>query len=402
MSSVPKSTVWPTITEHPDPVMNSTAAYFMNVAITAAAKVYSTTPNPRVGCVIVKDGQIVGTGWHARPGHSHAEVNALLAAGEAARGATAYVSLEPCCHHGKTPPCTEALIAAGVAEVVYGMLDPNPIVAGKGIQALRDAGVRVSGPLMEEESRALNRGFIKRMTEGLPYVRCKIAMSLDGRTAMASGESQWITGPAARADVQRLRASACAVMTGVNTVLIDNPSLNVRPEQWTDSHSGSDLTSAQVQEIASRQPLRVIMDSALRTPPDAKLLSLPGETVVLTCSPHGQQAQRFVGSRASVREVSTEQGGRVDLRAAMQCLANEYSCNEVLLESGPTLSGAMIKAGLVDEVIIYIGAMFLGSDAQPLLNLPGLRHMSDRVRLNIVDVCMLDGDCRITARIIHQ
>lgn len=398
MSSAPKSTVWPTITEHPDPVMNSTAAYFMNVAIMAAANVYTTTPNPRVGCVIVKDGQIVGTGWHEKPGHSHAEVNALLAAGESARGAIAYVSLEPCCHHGKTPPCTEALIAAGVAEVVYGMLDPNPVVAGKGIQALREAGIRVSGPLLEEESRALNRGFIKRMTEGLPYVRCKMAMSLDGRTAMASGESQWITGPAARANVQRLRASACAVMTGVNTVLIDNPSLNVRPDQWTDAHMAPD----QVQEIAARQPLRVILDSALRTPPEAKLLSLPGDTLVLTCSPHGQHAERFAESGAIVREVSTEQEGRVDLRAAMQCLANEYGCNEVLLESGPTLSGAMIKAGLVDEVVIYIGAMFLGSDAQPLLNLPGLRHMSDRVRLDIIDVCMLDGDCRITARIIHH
>ena len=398
MSSAPKSTVWPTIIEHPDPVMNSTTAYFMNVAITAATNVYSTTPNPRVGSVIVKDGQIVGTGWHAKPGHPHAEVNALLDAGEAARGAIAYVSLEPCCHHGKTPPCTEALIAAGVAEVVYGMLDPNPVVAGKGIQALRDAGIRVSGPLLEEECRALNRGFIKRMTEGLPYVRCKIAMSLDGRTAMASGESQWITGPAARANVQRLRASACAVMTGVNTVLIDNPSLNVRPDQWTDVH----LAPEQVQEIAARQPLRVILDSVLRTPPEAKLLSLAGDTLVLTCSPHGQHAERFAGSGASVREVATEQGGRVDLRAAMQCLAKEYSCNEVLLESGPTLSGAMIKAGLVDEVIIYIGAMFLGSDAQPLLNLPGLRHMSDRVRLDIIGVCMLDGDCRISARIIHH
>ena len=398
MNSVPKSTVWPTRIEHPDPAMNSNAAYFMNVAITAAANVYSTTPNPRVGCVIVKHGQIVGTGLHEKPGHPHAEVNALQMAGEAARGAIAYVSLEPCCHHGKTPPCTEALISAGVAEVVFGMLDPNPVVGGKGIQSLRGAGIKVSGPLLEDESRALNRGFIKRMTEGLPYVRCKMAMSLDGRTAMASGESQWITGPAARADVQRLRAAACAVVTGVNTVLIDNPSLNVRPEQW----QAHDLSAAQLREIDSRQPLRVIVDSALRTPPQAKILTLPGDALVLTCSPHGQHSQRFAETGAMLREVTTEQGGRVDLRAAMQTLAAEFSCNEVLLEAGPTLSGAMIKAGLVDEVIIYIGAMLLGSDAQPLLNLPGLRQMADRVRLDIIDVRTLDGDCRITARVIHH
>ena len=398
MNSVPKSTVWPTRIEHPDPAMNSNAAYFMNVAITAAANVYSTTPNPRVGCVIVKHGQIVGTGLHEKPGHPHAEVNALQMAGEAARGAIAYVSLEPCCHHGKTPPCTEALISAGVAEVVFGMLDPNPVVGGKGIQSLRGAGIKVSGPLLEDESRALNRGFIKRMTEGLPYVRCKIAMSLDGRTAMASGESQWITGPAARADVQRLRAVACAVVTGVNTVLIDNPSLNVRPEQW----QAHDLSAAQLREIDSRQPLRVIVDSALRTPPQAKILTLPGDALVLTCSPHGQHRQRFTETGAMLREVTTEQGGLVDLRAAMQTLAAEFSCNEVLLEAGPTLSGAMIKAGLVDEVIIYIGAMLLGSDAQPLLNLPGLRQMADRVRLDIIDVRTLDGDCRITARVIHH
>jgi diaminohydroxyphosphoribosylaminopyrimidine deaminase/5-amino-6-(5-phosphoribosylamino)uracil reductase len=223
-------------------------------------------------------------------------------------------------------------------------------------------------------------------------------MSLDGRTAMASGESQWITGPAARADVQRLRAAACAVVTGVNTVLIDNPSLNVRPEQW----QAHDLSAAQLREIDSRQPLRVIVDSALRTPPQAKILTLPGDALVLTCSPHGQHSQRFAETGAMLREVTTEQGGRVDLRAAMQTLAAEFSCNEVLLEAGPTLSGAMIKAGLVDEVIIYIGAMLLGSDAQPLLNLPGLRQMADRVRLDIIDVRTLDGDCRITARVIHH
>jgi len=383
--------------------MNSTAVSFMNMAISAAANVFSTTPNPRVGCVIVRDGVVVGTGWHEKPGLPHAEVNALREAGELARGATAYVSLEPCCHHGRTPPCTDALITAGVTEVVFAMLDPNPLVAGKGAQALRDAGVKVTWPMLEDEARALNRGFIKRMDEGLPFVRCKLAMSLDGRTAMASGESQWITGPAARADVQRLRAESCAVLTGVNTVLSDNPSLNVRPEQLLATATvGASPARDSLVDGAPRQPLRVILDSSLRTPPESKILSLPGDVLFLVGAPHQQQYGRFKDSKAIIREVATVAGGRVDLRAAMALLASEFNCNEVLLEAGPTLGGAMIQAGLVDEVIIYIGAKFLGSDALPLLNLPGLRHMSDHVGLEIVDVLGIEGDCRITARLINR
>lgn len=389
--------------------MNSTAVSFMNLAIAAATNVHSTTPNPRVGCVIVRDGVVVGTGWHEKPGLPHAEVNALREAGELARGATAYVSLEPCCHHGRTPPCTDALIAAGVTEVIFAMLDPNPLVAGKGAQALRDAGVKVAWPMLEDEARTLNRGFIKRMDEGLPFVRCKLAMSLDGRTAMASGESQWITGPAARADVQRLRAESCAVLTGVNTVLSDNPSLNVRPEQLrsapavgADPSGHKSLARDGVNDAEVRQPLRVILDSSLRTPPESKILSLPGDVLFLVGAPHRQQYGRFKDSKAIIREVATLAGGRVDLRASMLLLAREFNCNEVLLEAGPTLGGAMIQAGLVDEVIIYIGAKFLGSDALPLLNLPGLRHMSDHVGLEIVDVLGIEGDCRITARLINR
>jgi diaminohydroxyphosphoribosylaminopyrimidine deaminase/5-amino-6-(5-phosphoribosylamino)uracil reductase len=373
--------------------MNSSSTSYMQLAIATAAQVYTTTPNPRVGCVIVRDGQIVGTGLHRKPGEHHAEVNALIEAGDLAKGATAYVSLEPCCHFGRTPPCTQALIVAGVAEVVFGMYDPNPLVAGRGIQALRDAGIKILGPFLEDEAKTLNRGFIKRMTAGLPFVRCKMAMSLDGRTAMASGESQWITGPQARADVQRLRAESCAVMTGVNTILGDNPSLNVRAEQL--QVEGAD-------EIAKRQPLRVIIDSSLRTPPESKIVQIPGEALFLVGNPHPQQTQRFQGTSAQIHSIATLAGGRLDLEAAMRCLAQDFSCNEVMLEAGPTLSGAMIQAGLVDEVIVYIGAKFLGSDALPLLSLPGLRHMSDHIGLEIVNVVNIAGDCRITARIINR
>jgi len=373
--------------------MDNSAQIFMQLAIDAAQRVYTTAPNPRVGCVIVHEGKIVGTGLHEKPGEHHAEVNALMEAGELAQGATAYVSLEPCCHFGRTPPCTQALINAGVKEVVFAMHDPNPLVAGKGVQALRDAGIKVEGPILEAEAKAINRGFIRRMTEGLPFVRCKMAMSLDGRTAMASGESQWITGPQARADVQRLRAESCAVVTGVNTVLSDNPALNVRAEQ---------LQHEDAHEIAKRQPRRVIFDSSLRTPPESKILQVPGDVLFMVGSPHPQQLQRFDGSEARIQSVPTVSGGRLDLRAAMEILAKDYHFNEVMVEAGPTLSGAMIQAGLVNEVIIYIGAKFLGSDALPLLQLPGLQHMADHIGLKIVDAKDIAGDCRITAQIINR
>ncbi|MDX1490296.1 MAG: bifunctional diaminohydroxyphosphoribosylaminopyrimidine deaminase/5-amino-6-(5-phosphoribosylamino)uracil reductase RibD [Pseudohongiellaceae bacterium] len=377
--------------------METTAQTFMRMAIEAAANVYTTAPNPRVGCVIERDSKVVGTGWHKRFGEPHAEVNALAEAGEKAKGATAYVSLEPCCHFGRTPPCTQALIDAGITEVVFAMHDPNPLVAGKGVQTLMDAGIKVSGPLLEDEARALNPGFIKRMTEGLPYVRCKMAMSLDGRTAMASGESQWITGPAARADVQRLRAQSCAIVTGVNTVLGDDPSLNLRVDELPEDARD---------KVPNRQPKRVVIDSSLRTPPESKILTLPGEVIFLVGAPHPQQFERFAHLRSSgtldIHELPTVAGGRVDLRAAMSALAQQYNCNEVMIEAGPTLSGAMVQAGLVDEVIIYIGAKFLGSDALPLFKLPGLSHMSDHIGLEIVDVTAIEQDCRITARIINK
>ena len=376
--------------------MNAHASY-MRIAIDAAQRVCTTTPNPRVGCVIVRDGEIVGTGCHEKFGEFHAEVNALTQAGERARGATAYVSLEPCCHFGQTPPCTDALIAAEVAEVVFGMYDPNPLVAGKGVALLREAGIAVQGPLLEAEARQLNRGFIKRMSAGLPFVRCKMAMSLDGRTAMASGESQWITGPEARGDVQRLRAQSCAVLTGVNTILADDPSLNVRAEQLPDENAV---------EIARRQPLRVVVDSTLRTPADARILTLPGNALILTGAPNPQQYQHLAGhidgDRVQIRQLSTTASGRVDLHEALRMLARDYQCNEVLLEAGPILGGAMIQAGLVDELVVYVGAKLLGSDALPLLQLAGLREMKEHIGLELVDVCMIGGDCRITARVVNR
>lgn len=362
----------------------------MQRAIDLAQSVLTASPNPRVGCVIVRDGEVVGEGWHVRPGEAHAEVNALAMAGSRAAGATVYVSLEPCAHTGKTPPCADALIRAGVAEVIYASSDPNPLVAGKGLERLRQAGIRVSGPVLQDRADAINPGFIKRMTQGLPWVRCKMAMSLDGRTAMASGESKWITGTASRADVQRMRASSCAVVTGVNTVISDDPGLNVRAEQMSKADAGV---------VGDRQPRRVIIDSALRTPPDSKILSLSGDALLLSGRPHDQQLARFAGVDAEIRNLPVLPGGRVDLHAAMHCLAQDYSCNEVMLEAGPTLSGAMVQAGLVDEVIIYIGARFLGSDALPLFNLPGINRMQDHIALRITDVQQIEDDCRITARL---
>jgi len=364
----------------------------MQRALELASSVLTATPNPRVGCVVVSDGQVVGEGWHERTGEPHAEVNALRRAGSRARGSTVYVTLEPCCMTGRTPPCTHALIEAGVAEVVFGMEDPNPAVSGSGLAALREAGVVVRGPLLEEQSRMLNRGFVKRMQQGLPRVRCKMAMSMDGRTAMASGESQWITGAEARRDVQRLRAESCAVLTGVNTVIADNPSLNVRAEQ---------LDQPDAHRIAARQPLRVVLDSALRTPPDSRIIGLPGQVVFLVAAPHERQLARFAGSEVVIRDVGDAADGRVNLRNALRQLAGEFECNEVLLEAGPTLSGAMVQAGLVDEVILYVGPCLLGNDAMPLLHLPGMRLMADQVKLRIGALDRVGEDCRIVADVHH-
>lgn len=337
---------------------------------------YSTRPNPRVGCVIARNGSIVGEGYHHRAGEAHAEINALADAGDRARGASAYVSLEPCNHRGRTGPCSEALIAAGIGEVVFGMADPNALADG-GIERLRQAGIDVRGPLLETEAQALNPGFIKRCRTGLPRVTVKIATSLDGRTAMASGESQWITGAAARRDVQRLRAASDAIVTGIGTVLQDDPSLNVRAEEL-------DLPEADA--IAGQQPLRVVVDSAGRLPATAKLLTLGGAILQVSAQP----APALQGVENQVLSGGT---GEVDLAALLLELGRR-GYNEVLVEAGARLAGAFVAAGLADRLVVYMAARLLGSEARPLLTLP-LDTMAAAVDLTITDIRAIGNDWRI-------
>lgn len=350
---------------------------------------YTSMPNPRVGCVIV-DAQnaIVGEGWHRRAGLPHAEIEALKAAGARARGATVYVTLEPCCHTGRTGPCVQALIDAGVARVVYGMQDPNPQVCGSGLQALRDAAIEVQGPVLEDACRALNPGFIKRMTLGLPLVRSKSAMSLDGRTAMASGESKWVSGPAARADVQRLRARSCAIITGVETVRHDNPNMNVRADETA-------LEMLAAEQAAAVQPLRVIVDSRLRTPTEAFILQDPATTLIATTSA-APAARREVLQQLGVEVLTLPaKDGRVDLGQLLAELSRR-ACNEVLVESGAVLSGEFLYRGHVDEVIIYMAPKLLGSSARPLFELP-IARMGSMLPLTITDMRAVGHDWRITA-----
>ena len=342
----------------------------------------TTAPNPRVGCVLVRNGEIVGEGWHERSGQPHAEINALQQAGSKAAGATAYVTLEPCCHQGRTPPCTEALVAAGVTRVVAAMEDPNPQVAGQGLAALRDAGIEAAAGLLADAAEQLNVGFIMRMRQGRPWVRCKLAMSIDGRTAMASGESCWITGAAARADVHRLRGRSDAIMTGIGTVLVDDPSLTVRIDGLADDF---------------HQPLRVVLDSHLRTPPDAKLLDQPGETLIVTGAVDADNEARLTRNGIRIATLPLE-SGKLDLPAVLQHLGM-LQINEVHLEAGATLCGALIQAGLVDELVIYMAPHLMGDAARGLFALPALEQMSERIKLSISDVRAVGKDWRITATV---
>lgn len=368
-------------------------AWMARALVLARRGLYTTDPNPRVGCVLIKDDQLVGEGWHQYAGEPHAEINALRNAGEAAREATAFVTLEPCSHQGRTGPCSQALIEAGVARVVVAMQDPNPLVAGRGIAMLEEAGVEVELGLLEAQARALNPGFIMRMERKRPFVRLKMAMSLDARTAMASGESQWITGPAARTEVQRLRARSSAVMTGVESIIFDNSRLTVRTEQ---------LNLDRAETISVHQPLRVVVDSHLRLPLAAACLREPGRTLIATCS--DDKARREARERAGAQVVvlACEGQGRVDLKALLEYLARQESCNEVLLETGATLAGAMLDADLVDEMHLFVAPILLGGEARPLFALPGMERMAQQRALQIDDIRAIGHDWRIIARPEHR
>ena len=338
---------------------------------------YTASPNPRVGCVLVQGGNVAGEGWHERAGEPHAEIHALRAAGGAARGATAYVTLEPCSHHGRTPPCADALIEAGVARVVVAMQDPNPQVSGQGMAKLRAAGFAVECGLMEVAARELNVGFFARMTRGLPWVRSKIGMSLDGRTALANGASQWITCEAARRDVQYWRARSCAVLTGIGTVLADDAQLNVRDMAVT------------------RQPLRVVLDSHLRMPPGARILQGGGKTLIYAAQ--GEQSAALRNSGAEIA-VLPDAAGKVDLEAMLRDLA-QRGINEVLVEAGSTLNGALLRAGLVDELLLYVAPQLLGDAARGIAQLGELTALEQRIDLDWQDIRQVGADLRILARI---
>ena len=338
---------------------------------------YTTHPNPRVGCVIVNDDEIVGEGFHARAGEAHAEVEALKAAGEKARGATAYVTLEPCSHHGRTPPCADGLVRAGLKRVVAAMVDPNPRVAGQGLERLRAEGLQVEEGLLGFAARELNAGFIQRMTEGRPRVRVKLAASLDGRTAMASGESKWITGEAARADVQRLRAESSAIVTGLGTVLADDPSLNVRLEGMT------------------RQPERIVLDPPLDTPPHAKLFSLEGTVRIFTLSNDGDKRRGLEDAGAIVETVADNDADALLLEAVLARLG-ELEHNDVLVEAGAKLAGQFLGRDLADELIVYQAPVMLGHAAKPLLALPGLEKLEDAMRFRLRDARRVGDDLKLT------
>ncbi len=369
-------------------------ARFMALALRLAELGMNTThPNPRVGCVLVRDGVLVGEGWHERVGGPHAEVDALRKAGAAARGATVYVSLEPCCHHGKTPPCVEGLIKAGVSRVVAAMTDPNPLVSGKGLAMLAAAGVETSVGLLETESKALNPGFCKRMATGLPWVFSKLAMSLDGRTAMASGESRWITGPEARRDVHRLRARSSAILTGIGTVLSDDPFLTARFASHPNPKGDGENVPGDVIPLG-RQPARIVVDSRFRLPPSAKLLAQPGRTLLLGLETEAAKAEALREAGAEIHFLPAGLDGRVDLNAAMELLG-QLQFNEVMVEAGATLNGELLRDGLVDEYVVYLAPCILGDRGRGLFHLPGLELMADRFELALQDVRRVGKDLRL-------
>ena len=356
---------------------------YMSLALRLAEQgLYTTQPNPRVGCVIVKSNQIIGQGAHLRAGEPHAEVFALRQAGSNAKDADAYVTLEPCNHHGRTPPCVDALIAAGVKRVVVAMQDPNPLVAGNGIKRLQENGIIVEVGLMEQQAQTLNIGFIARMTKEMPYVRCKVAASLDGRTALNNGKSQWITAEPARLDVQHWRAQSCAIITGIGTVLADNPSMTVRLPH------------------ATRQPLRVIVDSQLQTPADCKMLDanlLAASPVLITYANDVHlKAPSLVAAGAELMHLPNA-NGKVDLQTLLSNLA-QRGINEVLIEAGQGLNGAFLQENLVDELILYYAPKLMGADAKAMFAIPELENMQQVTDLQILDVRQIGADIRLRAK----
>lgn len=338
---------------------------------------YTTDPNPRVGCVISRDGQVVGTGWHSRAGGPHAEVEALNQAGAAARGATVYVTLEPCSHHGRTPPCADALLQAGVARVVAAMQDPNPRVAGAGLARLQAAGIATACGLLEEQAARLNRGFVKRMQTGRPWVTGKLAMSLDGRTALSNGDSRWITGAEARRDAHRLRAQSSAIVTGIGTLLADDPAMTARLDD---------------EEVL--QPLRVVLDTQLQTPVTAKLAQPPGSALIIYGEERAERRRALEQAGFDLLRLPLGDDGRLDLTAVLDALG-QRDINEVMLEAGPTLNGAWLQAALVDEWVVYMAPCLLGDTARGLFNLPALRGMEQRWNLRWLDVRQVGADLRL-------
>lgn len=353
---------------------------YMRRALQLAARgLTSTDPNPRVGCVLVRGGQIVGEGWHERAGGPHAEVQALLQAGSAADGATAYVTLEPCAHTGRTPPCVQALISAGVQRVVYAVADPYPLVNGAGAAALRAAGIEVRGEVLAAESRALNPGFFKRMQSGLPWVRLKLAASLDGRTALADGRSRWITSEGARADVQQFRARSSVILTGSGTVLADDPALNVRLPQTI------------------RQPLRVLLDGSLQVSPEARIFEPPDEALVFTAIGEGPRRAALERRGVRVETVAAAADGRLSLGTILRRLG-ELQANEVWVEAGAQLAGAWLRAQLVDELVLYLAPTLLGPAARPLLQMSEPEALDHAPRLRFTDCMRIGEDLRLIAQ----
>lgn len=342
---------------------------------------YTCDPNPRVGCVITRKNEVIAEGWHVRSGEAHAEINALNQISDAA-GSTVYITLEPCCHHGRTPPCIEALIKADVKQVNIAMLDPNPLVSGSGIKQLENSGISVRKGLLEEESKKLNPGFIKRMSSELPYVRCKMAMSLDGKIALQNGDSQWISSEQSRRNVHQLRASSSAIVTSVNTIIDDDASLNAR---------GLDFDV--------EQPVRVVIDRQFKIPLNAKIFSHPGRIIIYTETDNTDRIEELNESGVDVINITTSDTW---LKQVFTHLAKEYEINEVMVEAGSTFTGALLEANLVDELIIYMAAMLLGDKAQPLLKLEQLKKLGDAKKLALIDVKNIGEDLRLSYKLENK